>query len=352
MRSGAGRKRGGDLCQRRLPVEIDVALVAIGNAAVVISKRIVFVRRRPVARFLIRFLRDARSQPARAAHDRIEAAQIFVRQRMAHIGGDVEIHQRFAVVRHDHGIVRNSHHAPCIGGVAAIELAARIVAEIVLRVPNSAEAAIGVGAVAIVAPAAVVIAGIGGVDLPQLDKAVRAAAGKNVDDAVARILALRGRHQQHEFLLLGQRTVEIVGDGAPRIAVGDVLADARADAREVVPDIGFDRIVIFAAAALVAIDIAELDLGQEVIVPPGGLAPDADAGLRTDPAPCDHAVGEIGARDVAGEKNAGHRQHHTQPEDQTVTLATHGHPPAAAPLRALEVRPPQNDAATRPERGW
>ncbi len=186
-------------------------------------------------------------------------------------------------------------------------------------------------------------------DLAELDEAVGAAAGEDVDDAVARLLALVGVHQQHEFLLLLERAVIVGRDHAPRIAVADMLMHPVADGGEVVPDIGFDRIVEFVVAALVAIDVAKPDFGEEVVVAPGALAPDLDAGFLADLRRGDDAVGVIG---LCRNARKHPREGHGQPEHEALFEAftaiglrypVHGQ----SPDRYARLRAPQPNAWLR-----
>ena len=153
-------------------------------------------------------------------------------------------------------------------------------------------------------------------DLAEADVAVRAAAGEDIDDAVARLLALVGIQQQHQLLLFVQRAMEIVGDHAARIGIADMIFDARADGGEVIPDIGFDGIAEFVVAALVAIDVAEFDFGKKIVVLPGRFAPDADGGFEADLVGCDDAVGVIGACGALGTgKRSSTQRRRAQRED-------------------------------------
>ncbi len=103
-----------------------------------------------------------------------------------------------------------------------------------------------------------------GMDTAQFQESIGAAAGQDIDDAIARLAPLIGIHQQDQLLLLGHGAMVIGGDDAPREAVIDMFVQPSAFAGQEIPDIGFDRIIEFVVAVFLAVDIAELDFGEKL----------------------------------------------------------------------------------------
>ena len=283
---------------RALALQRRDALVGQRHAAGRGAGRIELVGRKPVVEGLRLFLHQPRAE-RRAAQIALDGVEIGPAHRAAHRVGDVEIGQRLRIVRDHHRRRRRAGAAaiaaPVVSviAIAVVRVAGASVASVT---PAIAAAAIATTAVAVIVRVIVRYARtVGLVDAAELQETVGAVTGEDVGDAIMRLGALFGRQLQKQFLLL---VAGVEGAGADH--VGDVvvphLAAALAvAAREVVPDIGFDGIVVTAVAGI-GVDVAELHLRQEIAVLPRRLAPHFHGGLQADVVHRVIAVGVVGCR--------------------------------------------------------